>query len=55
MPAWELTGGADAAPIRSWSAWREITPVPDSPLVRHHTVSSGGLDGVTAEVSPRMT
>ncbi|HWS38654.1 MAG TPA: hypothetical protein VN408_38700, partial [Actinoplanes sp.] len=40
----ELTGGANAAIIRSCFAWREISPVPTSLLVRHHTVTSCGLE-----------
>ncbi|GAA1652595.1 hypothetical protein [Actinoplanes couchii] len=40
----ELTGGANAAIIRSCFAWREIAPVPTSLLVRNHTVASCGLD-----------
>jgi hypothetical protein len=40
-----LTGGANAAVIRSCFAWREIAPVPASMLMRQHTLTSCGLAG----------
>ncbi|MEU4560986.1 hypothetical protein AB0F72_21615 [Actinoplanes sp. NPDC023936] len=46
-----LTGGVNAAIIRSCFAWREIAPVPTSMLLRQHTLASCGLDAAPAAVA----
>ncbi|BAL88605.1 hypothetical protein AMIS_33850 [Actinoplanes missouriensis 431] len=46
-----LTGGVNAAIIRSCFAWREIAPVPTSMLLRQHTLASCGLDEASAPVA----
>ncbi|WP_433831416.1 hypothetical protein ACQP2E_13455 [Actinoplanes sp. CA-015351] len=43
-----LTGGANAAIIRSCFAWREIAPVPASMLMRQHTLTSCGLEATAS-------
>jgi hypothetical protein len=41
----EITEGAYQPLIRDCFAWREITPVPDSQLLRPHTLRECGLSG----------
>lgn len=47
-----ITGGANQPIIRDCFAWREIAPVPDSLLLRPHTLADCGLRTQQATESP---
>ncbi|HEX2193123.1 MAG TPA: hypothetical protein VHH09_07995 [Acidimicrobiales bacterium] len=52
---WEVSNGAHQEIIRACFAWREIAPVPNSVLLRPHTLQDCGLRGgpVTNGVTPK--
>ncbi|HZH20988.1 MAG TPA: hypothetical protein VEZ18_12415, partial [Geodermatophilus sp.] len=47
-----ITGGANQPIIRDCFAWREIAPVPNSLLLRPHTLADCGLRPQQATESP---